>query len=399
MKSKSSEVTEKPLENITEDSVVNASKEPVAKSGKIKGKINYFLVFLICWLVVLTGVIAWLLVRFNSFAGKYEEQYQDSLPYHTVELITERFNSHDVDYIISSMTSLPDVTVFEDASVVSEYVTTLIDGKQFVYSKTENYREDAPEYYIKTDDGLIVAKVLLAEDTSVELPYGNKKWKESSMEFYTAASYGFNISAPATYQVFVNGLELTDTNSTVENIPSELNQYVDPYASIPDTVNYKGTGLYSEPEVTAVDYRGNACECVYDETTDTYTVEYVKEFDEYDELSEMAISFASTFANYISQDAGDHALDKYFPSGSKTLSYIKRNSSRDLYTSHGSVSIHNEEIRDCIVFSDDVVYMEVYVEQWMQMYWGSDEPEVLPTDAHVYFVKIDGKWYVGGIQY
>ena len=43
--------------------------------------------------------------------------------------------------------------------------------------------------------------------------------------------------------------------------------------------------------------------------------------------------------------------------------------------------------------------MEVYVEQWMEMYWGADEPEVLPTDAHVYFVKIDGKWLVGGIQY
>ena len=43
--------------------------------------------------------------------------------------------------------------------------------------------------------------------------------------------------------------------------------------------------------------------------------------------------------------------------------------------------------------------MEAYVEQYMQMYWGSDEPEVLPTDVHLYFVKIDGKWLIGGIQY
>ena len=43
--------------------------------------------------------------------------------------------------------------------------------------------------------------------------------------------------------------------------------------------------------------------------------------------------------------------------------------------------------------------MEVYVEQWMQMYWGSDEPEVIPTDAHVYFVRSNGNGYVGGIQY
>ena len=43
--------------------------------------------------------------------------------------------------------------------------------------------------------------------------------------------------------------------------------------------------------------------------------------------------------------------------------------------------------------------MEVYVEQHMQMYFGSKEPEVIKTDARVYFVKIKGKWYVGGIQY
>ncbi|MBR6987040.1 MAG: hypothetical protein IKH82_03110, partial [Clostridiales bacterium] len=92
-------------------------------------------------------------------------------------------------------------------------------------------------------------------------------------------------------------------------------------------------------------------------------------------------------------------LDKYFPKGSQSLSYIKRNSARQYFTSHGSVSIHNEEVRDCIVFSDNVVYMEAYVEQYMQMYWGSDEPEVLPTDVHLYFVKIDGKWLIGGIQY
>ena len=194
-------------------------------------------------------------------------------------------------------------------------------------------------------------------------------------------------------------MELTSTNQVGEIVPSELNQYVDPYAVIPGTANYQVKGLYKKPSVTAKDYLGNDCECIYDLQTDSYTVKFIKDFDEYEELSEFAISFASTFANYISQDAANYALDKYFPSGSQALSYIKRNSSRELYTKHGSVSIHNEEIKDCIVYSDDVVYMEVYVEQWMQMYWGSDEPEVLPTDAHVYFVKINGRWLVGGIQY
>ena len=49
------------------------------ENGKSK-KLNYFLIFLICWLVLVTGFIAWFLLRFNDFAAKYEEQYQASLP-------------------------------------------------------------------------------------------------------------------------------------------------------------------------------------------------------------------------------------------------------------------------------------------------------------------------------
>ena len=374
--------------------------EKAEKNGKNgKGKLNFFLVFLICWLVVVTGFIAWFLLRFNDFAAAYEAQYQASLPYHVAEEITQHFNDHDVDYILENMTSKPDVTVFEDPSVVRSYVEDLIDGKSFVYVESDTYREDAPEYYIRTSDGLLVARFELMEDKSVSLPYGFKAWEKESLEFYTAASHDVNISAPETYKVYVNGIELTEANLDGEIVPSELNQYVEPYAEIPGTAVYKISGLYRSPEVTAEDYLGNKCDCFYDADTDTYKVNFIKEFDGQDELAEFAISFASTFANYISQDAANYALDKYFPSGSQALSYIKRNSSRELYTKHGSVSIHNEEIKDCIVFSDDVVYMEVYVEQWMQMYWGSDEPEVLPTDAHVYFVKTNGRWVVGGIQY
>ena len=362
-----------------------------------KGKINYFLVFLVCWLIVITGVIAWFLIRFNGFAGSYESQYQDSLPFHTAEQITQHFNDHDVDYILANMTQKPPVTAFEDDSVIREYVSSLIEGKSFIYSETENSTENAPEYYIKTDDGLVVAKADLAEDRDTERPYGFKTWKESSLEFYTAAPFSVSVSAPETYKVFVNGVELTASNCDMALTESELTQFVEPYAVIPGTAGYQVTGLYKEPVVTAKDHLGNVCDCVFDENTDTFSVSFIKDFEEYDEVSELAIKFASTFANFVTQDAGKNSLDKYFPSGSKALDYIKRSVS--VYTNHGNVSIHNEEIRDCIVYSEDVVYMEVYVEQYMQMYWGSDEPEVLPTDAHVYFVKIDGKWLVGGIQY
>lgn len=367
------------------------------KNGK--SKINFFLVFLISWLVLVTAFIAWFLLRFNSFASMYEAEYEDSLPYHTAEAITQKFNDHDVDFIVASMTSKPVVTAFEEETVVKEYVESMINGKSFVYVETDSSREDEPEYYIKTDEGVLVARIELKEDKSVSRPYGFKSWEQESLEFFTAASFDVDVTAPETYTVYINGVEVTDDYLDGEIVPSELTQYVDPYAVIPGTAKYLVKGLYKRPTVTAVDYLGNECECVYDSQNDKYIVGFIKDFEGREELEEFAISFTSTFANYISQDAGNYALDKYFPSGSSALSYIKRNSSRELYTRHGAVSIHNEEIKDVIVYSDEVVYMEIYVEQWMEMYWGSDEPEVIPTDAHVYFVYINDRWLVGGIQY
>ena len=367
------------------------------KNGK--KKLNFFLVFLISWLVLVPAFIAWFLLRFNNFASKYEAEYEDSLPYHTAEAITQKFNDHDVDFIVASMTSKPVVTAFEEETVVKEYVESMINGKSFVYVETDSSREDEPEYYIKTDDGVLVARIELKEDKSLSRPYGFKSWEQESLEFFTAASFDVDVTAPETYTVYINGVEVTDDYLDGEIVPSELTQYVDPYAVIPGTAKYLVKGLYKRPTVTAVDYLGNECECVYDSQNDKYIVGFIKDFEGREELEEFAISFTSTFANYISQDAGDYALDKYFPSGSSALSYIKRNSSRELYTRHGAVSIHNEEIKDVIVYSDEVVYMEIYVEQWMEMYWGSDEPEVIPTDAHVYFVYINGRWLVGGIQY
>ena len=367
------------------------------KNGK--KKLNFFLVFLISWLVLVTAFIAWFLLRFNSFASMYEAEYEDSLPYHTAEAITQKFNDHDVDFIVASMTSKPVVTAFEEETVVKEYVESMINGKSFVYVETDSSREDEPEYYIKTDEGVLVARIELKEDKSVSRPYGFKSWEQESLEFFTAASFDVDVTAPETYTVYINGVEVTDDYLDGEIVPSELTQYVDPYAVIPGTAKHLVKGLYKRPTVTAVDYLGNECECVYDSQNDKYIVGFIKDFEGREELEEFAISFTSTFANYISQDAGNYALDKYFPIGSSALSYIKRNSSRELYTRHGAVSIHNEEIKDVIVYSDEVVYMEIYVEQWMEMYWGSDEPEVIPTDAHVYFVYINDRWLVGGIQY
>ena len=124
----------------------NGTKE----NGKSK-KLNYFLIFLVCWLVLVTGFIAW---------------------------FTAHFNAHDVEYIWENMAQKPEVTVFENEETVKAYVTSLISDKSFVCAEADTSTDSDPEFYVKTSDGLVVAKIILAEDKSKELPYGFKAWKE-----------------------------------------------------------------------------------------------------------------------------------------------------------------------------------------------------------------------------
>ena len=118
------------------------------KNGK--SKINFFLVFLISWLVIVTAFVAWFLLRFNSFAAVYESEYEASLPYHTAEAITQKFNDQDVDYIVASMTSKPAVTAFEDENVVHEYVASLISGHHFDYIEKSDL-QDLSELWLQAN--------------------------------------------------------------------------------------------------------------------------------------------------------------------------------------------------------------------------------------------------------
>jgi hypothetical protein len=73
-----------------------------------------------------------------------------------------------------------------------------------------------------------------------------------------AASHSFSVQAPADAVVTVNGTQLTESDSTQQiaytplvDIPEEL------AGELPNLTLYTANGLYSVPEITAVDAEGN----------------------------------------------------------------------------------------------------------------------------------------------
>ena len=368
------------------------------KQAENNRKVSRFTKVLLIWLVVLTVAIAVGLLCFNKFAGRYEEIYQASLPYHQAEVAVKLFADQDLDSLWNLMAEKPKLTEFENDASVKKCIKKLIKGKEFTYKQTENYTENAPEYYICSGND-VVARLKLAEDESNPLPYGFKSWKVGTVEFNTAAEHKFKVTVPESYKLTLNGKEVPSGYKTQEGIEPEENKYLKPYAELPNQCIYEVTGLYEEPVVKITDNEGNEVKAEKDKTTGEYKINNSSECTDKAEIEKFAISFTKDFANFISQDAGDYALDKYFPKNSKTLKDIKRNSSREWYTRHGKVDIKNEQVKEFICYTKDIVYVEAYVEQHMEMFWGSKDREVVKTTARLYLARIKGSWKVAGIRY
>ena len=375
-------------------------KENAEKPAEAKPRISRFTKVLIFWLILLTVVIAGGLVWFNGFLGKYEELYQASLPYHVADNAIQLFANQDLDGIWSLVKDKTTLTEFENETTIKNYIKGVISNREFTYQPTENYAENAPEYYIISGKE-IIAKLKLGEDEAQNPPYGFKAWKTDELEFYSSADHKLKITMPEGYKLTLNGIDVPVSYKTEQDIEPEENKYLKPHAELPKMCVYEASGLYAEPVVKVTDSDGKEVKAELDKTTGEYKVNYRYECSDKDKkaIEKFGISFTKDFANFISQDAGNYALDKYFPKNSKTLKDIKRNSSREWYTRHGKVDIKNEEVKDFISYTKDIAYVEVYVEQHMEMFWGSKEREVVKTTAHLYLVRIDGSWKVAGIRY
>lgn len=382
------------------ESETSPDTKTAQKTAQKPPRISKFTRILIIWLVLLTVVIGGALIWFDGFLERYEELYQVSLPYHQADKTIELFANQDLEALWGLVKDRPQLSEFENETTIKNYIKSLIQGREFTYKQTEDYSESAPEYYIISGNE-ILAKLKLSEDETNKYPYGFKAWKADKLEFYSSANNKFKVTIPEGYRLSVNGIDVPVAYRSEVGTEPEENKYLKPYAQLPMMYVYEASGLYGDPVIKVTDSEGKEVKTVKDEATGEYKVEIRYECSEEDrkEIEKFGISFTKDFASYISQDAGNYALDKYFPSNSTTLRDIKRNSSREWYTKHGKVDLKNEEVKDFICYTKDIVYIEVYVEQHMEMFWGSKEREVVKTTAHLYLARIKGKWKVAGIRY
>ena len=278
---------------------------------------------------------------------------------------------------------------------INYIVMELIEGKTLTYVESGEYSADRPAYAIEAD-GYVVGTVTLQKIGQKE--YGNPVWALADISFPVLPLEGAMITIPSNSTVYINGIALDDTYITEEQpVDEDELQYVEPYGgSIPGFTTYAISGLYYEPQVTVKDYAGNDSPVDYNADFDRYNANYSSCHDERETLEQFGIDFTSTFANVISMDADLTELDPYFPPDSLAYDYISRSTALRYFTGHGAVTMQNEEVQEFIAYNEDTVYMQVYVEQEMQMW---PDPEIVPTTTHIYLTRIDGEWQISGMRY
>ncbi|MBP5179953.1 MAG: hypothetical protein J6127_01515 [Clostridiales bacterium] len=379
--------------------VVKAQRDPDAPAPKSKKrkkkKFHVYVAILFVWLIAVTCVIIYGYRKFNSFLIEYEASYQSSDPQIIMNEVFAHFESRDIEFIWQNMPEHPTVSQFESEDVIKTYMLSMIEGKTLTYVESGEYTAERPCYAIEAD-GYVVSTVALAKVGQNE--YGNPIWGLSNISFPVLPLEGAMITLPSNASVYINGIQLDDTYITEVTPPDEDElQYVEPYGgSIPGFTTYAISGLYYEPTVEVKDYSGAVIPVEYNAEFDRYNANYSSNHPEREALEQYGIEFTTLFANVISTDAQLEELDPYFPDGSVAYDYISRNTALRYFTGHGAVTIQNEQVQEFIAYNENTVYMQVYIEQEMQMW---PDPEVVPTTTHIYLTKINGEWQISGMRY
>ncbi len=359
-----------------------------------KRTIKPFRMFMICWLGLLSIVIAVALGLFYDFLEDYENSYQASRPYHSMDELMTYFDTNNLDVICNMMTSQPVINEYESIINVKNYISSLIEGKQIEYKEASNFSNENPHYVI-TADGYVIADVVLRKNPEVTLSHNFPTWYISSFDFYTEPPYSVRIEYPENYTPYINGIILNDEYVYEDNIVLEEAEIFGDYAALPTMRKAYITGFYEQPALSAISCFGTECSVVFSDEKNIYEIPFVESEEAYD-VQQFAAEAVAQYAMYTSNDTAADALDDYFVPDSEILNLIKMNTSREWFTGHSGAYTDNATVTQFTMFTPEAAHCVIDLEQHMIVY-GQDT--IIPVHGDFYLVKTQDGWKVCMVMY
>ena len=223
--------------------------EKKKKSGRF-----YFL-FLLVYILVVLGVIAFFMTKVWGFA----EEYEAARPAHTMDAYVEDLNQNLWnDQVAQAIADMPHEVQSDEecAQVVKNMLSAGIS-----YARTASTGSaDSINYALRCGDK-VIGKVTLIEDSSLadQVQYGMLPWIVSGAEFDFSGLYSsVEVTVPKSYTVMLNGTTLGSEYIIEDDIQFDLlKDYYSSYPKLPVMVTYRYEHIIGELDPVILDDHGN----------------------------------------------------------------------------------------------------------------------------------------------
>lgn len=353
------------------------------------------------WVIYLILTGAFIVFWFKT-VGLVREQlvvYEECQPEHLAEQVVKRIESGDY----SGMAFESAGSRFEDADVYKNDYILKLAGKKLSFSESDaGYDLKAPVYDVKMN-GEVVARIGLKEVSSEPLMFilSKQEWKLDYVQpVYEIHNESVAFKVPDSCRVYVNGIELSESEKTNETASYEACKYASEYVRVPVEVNYYVSGLSKNPTVVITNSKGD--EIVPKTEGNQYTVELpdILETSEIPEdLKKMVLKNAKDWTNFFSRDLEGcresvDCLKHIFTEDSYYLTLADNYRLHDMwmYSSHTEPVFKNEKVTNYTVYGDDFFTAEVYFEK--SMYLKTKVTRVDVTHSTHTYVRVNGEWRI-----
>ena len=363
------------------------------------GKRAYY-IFLFFWCATLVTVVGVLLGRFKRFLEDYEAEcvaaYEASLPESVTSEVVDLMSGQNAEALLRLVGDKPELSGYEADEDIYLYMRNEMQ-KGPISVREETKTEDEPRVFDFLAGDSMIAR---GEYSKEDLPEGEKipKWDLVSFAFYTDAAFERVITAPENVTVYVNGVELDKADGICDESIPAAQRFFDGFAEVPHMETYTVSGLYYDPDISAVSEEGTPLTVHFDEGSGKCTVDYPDDCPSREEIEEITAKAVKAYATFVSGDLSMQELRPYFTPNNIYLYYMEHAELR-WFTRHRDSSIKNAEVLKFISYTPDACFCEVMVEQHLTMQWGSSEPEVIMTDGRFYLVKQNGEWKVCSMEF
>ncbi len=352
--------------------------------------------------------------------GRYYGQYTDSKPQYILSVGEEQLASfalketvkYDADFDFK-LWDLESVTFFIQpkysyAVTIPETMTLYVNGKEVPKTEAKGRKDsDCRVGYLEYSD----TKFYFEPEIKVKDRAGHDVHlltDQASGGYYYLLHYAY---APADMVVCFNGVDLTADEVMEKDIDCGVDYFMlnevirkyPEYKSLQDNIYYPTFTKYyvdldvKEEDTTWKNRLNTDSIAVYDAETKTFSAGLTSDDSEMDELIVYATEFLKTYALFCSKDVQITEIQGYFPANSKYYTAISKMNNY-WFNAHTDVSFQNYETKEFFSYGDNYAFVHVTFEQKMK-HRASGVWKIYPIDLPVWLVKIDGEWYVGGMDF